>query len=243
MFPAMQSATSPHIYPGTPGSPPVQSLALWFSARQRVAVLDGDQVLTPGISQVSNSSPVHGPSSMRVQASQGKAERQWQFFGIWTQVGQPRPPAVTFPRMFALKDQRSLEMRELMHGEGRVKPELHVFQMFLGLQISFSPQVGWPGRWMCLGAFPSSAAGWMLARSAGLAGEISTRMEKLTLAWFSWCRLWRASRWGAHRGPCTSTTHKPASSTSCVFPRSTSVKVQPHQQFPRSCRSPMMSRG
>lgn len=178
-----------HIHPRTPRPPPVQSLAFWFSARQRVAVLDGDQVLTPGISQVSNSSPVHDPSSVRVQASQGKAERRWQFLGIWTQIGQPTPPTVTFPRMFALKDQRSLEMKKLMCGEGRVKPELHVFQMFLGLQITFSLQVGWPGRWMCLGASPSSAAGGMLVRPAGLAGEISTRVEKLTVVWFSRCRL------------------------------------------------------
>lgn len=64
-------------------------------------------------------------------------------------------------------------MKALVSGEGRVKPELHVSQMFLGLQISFGLQVGQPGRWMCLGAFPSAAAGGMLARSAGLAGEIS----------------------------------------------------------------------
>lgn len=52
-----------------------QTLALWVSTWQRVAGLDGDQVLTPSASQVSYSSPMHGPSSVRVQASQGKAER------------------------------------------------------------------------------------------------------------------------------------------------------------------------
>lgn len=161
-----------HVHPRTASCPAAQSLALWFPARQWVAVLGGDHVLIPGISQVSNSSPMHGPSSMCVQASQGKAERRWRFLGIWTQ--QPRLPAVTFPRMFASKDQRSLEMKELVHGEGRVKPELHIFWVFLGLQITFSLQVGWLGQWMCLGAFPSLAAGGMLARSASLAGEISS---------------------------------------------------------------------
>lgn len=33
-------------------------------------------------------------------------------------------------------------MKELTYGEGRVKPELHVFQMFRGLRITFSPQPG-----------------------------------------------------------------------------------------------------
>lgn len=139
-------------------------------------MLHGDQVVPPGISQVSNSIPTHGPSSVRVRASQGKAEKRWRFLGSWTQIGQPRPAAATFPRIFALKDQRSLETKELVCGEGRVKPELCVFQTFLGLQITFSPQVGRDD-----GCVPSLAAGGMLARSAG---ENSARVEKLTPVWF-----------------------------------------------------------
>lgn len=80
-------------------------------------------------------------------------------------------------------------MKEFMCGEGRVKSELYIFQMFLGLQITFGLQVGWMDLWMGPWAFPSSAAGGMLAQWAGLTGEISAQVEKLTLVWFSWYRL------------------------------------------------------
>ena len=77
--------------------------------------------------------------------------------------------------------------------EGRVKLALHVFQLFLGLQITFSCRLAGRVRWMCLGAFPSLAAGGLLARLAGLAGEISAReistgVEKLALVCFPRCR-------------------------------------------------------
>lgn len=42
-----------------------------------------------------------------------------------------------FSRIFALKIQRSIELKWLMCGEGRVKLELDVLQMFLGLRIAF----------------------------------------------------------------------------------------------------------
>ena len=104
-------------------------------------------------------------------------------------------------------------MKALVCGEGRVKPELHIFQMFLGLQIASSPQVGWPSRWMCLGAFPSPAAGGMLGQLAGLAGEVGSsgkvdRCLVFPVQAVKSIPLW-GSRWSMHlHNPQTCILHK-----------------------------------
>lgn len=58
------------------------------------------------------------------------------------------PKSGAFSKVFALKTQRSLELKGLVCGEGRVKLELDVLQMFLGLRIAFrlaglSMRVSW----------------------------------------------------------------------------------------------------